>query len=274
MDLKKISVTLVLAMCMLSVSAQQKFEINLWNNSPQVKSSDANDTAMLYAYLPDSKKATGRAIVICPGGAYAMLAIDHEGKQWAPYFNRMGIAVFVLKYRLPHGNRNVPISDAEQAIRTVRVNAAKWNINAQDVGIMGFSAGGHLASTVATHAKADALPNFQILFYPVITMDPEFTHKVSHDNFLGTGARRKDELEYSSDVQVSRTAPRALVVLSDDDDIVAPANGVNYYFELYKHDVPASIMVYPTGGHGWGINPDFPYHLEMLMNVKAWLDSF
>lgn len=274
MDLKKISATLVLAMCMLSVSAQQKFEINLWNNSPQMKSSDANDTAMLYAYLPDSKKATGRAIVICPGGAYAMLAIDHEGKQWAPYFNRMGIAVFVLKYRLPHGNRNVPISDAEQAIRTVRVNAAKWNINAQDVGIMGFSAGGHLASTVATHAKADALPNFQILFYPVITMDPEFTHKVSHDNFLGTGARKKDELEYSSDVQVSRTAPRALVVLSDDDDIVAPANGVNYYFELYKHDVPASIMVYPTGGHGWGINPDFPYHLEMLMNVKAWLDSF
>jgi acetyl esterase/lipase len=274
MNLKKTITLLFLGLNLLSVKAQQHFEINLWADAPLVKSSDANDEAKLYAYLPDSKKASGRAIVICPGGGYAGLAIDHEGKQWAPFFNRMGIAVFVLKYRLPHGNKKVPISDAEQAMRIVRVNASKWNIDANDVGIMGSSAGGHLASTLATHAKTDALPNFQILFYPVITMDPEFTHKGSHDNFLGNKPRKKDEIEYSSDIQVSRITPRALIILSDDDDVVVPANGVNYYFELYKHDVPASLMVYPTGGHGWGIKPDFPYHLEMLMNVKAWLDSF
>lgn len=274
MNLRKTITLLILCFSLFSARAQQHFEINLWSDAPLVKSSDANDEAKLYAYLPDSKKASGRAIVICPGGGYAGLAIDHEGKQWAPFFNRMGIAVFVLKYRLPHGNKKVPISDAEQAMRMVRVNASKWNIDANDVGIMGSSAGGHLASTLATHAKADAMPNFQILFYPVITMNPEFTHKGSHDNFLGKKPRKKDEIEYSSDIQVSRTTPRALIILSDDDDIVVPANGVNYYFELYKHDVPASIMVYPTGGHGWGISPDFPYHLEMLMNVKAWLDSF
>lgn len=274
MNLKKSLITLALGFCFISASAQKQFEINLWDNKPLEVSSDANDIAMLYAYLPDAKKASGRAIVICPGGGYGGLAIDHEGKQWAPFFNRMGIAVFVLKYRMPHGNKNVPISDAEQAMRVVRTNAAKWNINSQDVGIMGSSAGGHLASTIATHSKSDVLPNFQILFYPVITMDPEFTHKGSHDNFLGNSPKKKDELEYSNDIQVSRATPRALIILSDDDDVVVPANGVNYYFELYKHDIPASLMVYPTGNHGWGIKPDFAYHLEMLMNVKAWLDSF
>ncbi len=248
--------------------------MDLWNGNPIVNSSDKNDIAKAYVYLPPAKKATGRAIVICPGGGYEHLAIDHEGKDWAPFFNRMGIAAIVLKYRMPHVKKEVPISDAEQAMRLVRANAAKWNVNPNDVGIMGSSAGGHLASTIATHGKKDVLPNFQLLFYPVITMDTEFTHKGSHDNFLGSNAKKKDEHAYSNDIQVSRATPRALIILSDDDNVVAPANGVNYYFELYKHDVPASLMVYPKGGHGWGMKTSFAYHLEMLMNVKAWLDSF
>ncbi len=202
------------------------------------------------------------------------MAMEHEGNDWAQFFNSMGIATVVLKYRMPRGKKEVPVSDAEQAMRLIRKNAEAWNINPDDVGIMGSSAGGHLASIVATHAKEDALPNFQILFYPVITMDPEFTHKGSHDNFLGEKAKKKDELAYSSDLQVSRTTPRALILLSDDDDVVPPSNGVNYYLQLYKHDIPASLMVYPTGGHGWGMSTDFAYHLEMLMNLRAWLGSF
>ncbi len=274
MTLKKTLFTLFLLLCATAAVAQEQFVVDLWRGKPLEKGKDAADTAKVYVYLPAAKKASGRAIVICPGGGYGGLAMNHEGTDWAPFFNRMGIAAIVLKYRMPHGKKEVPISDAEQAIRLVRANADAWNIDPNDVGIMGSSAGGHLASTIATHAKKDALPNFQILFYPVITMDPEFTHIGSHNNLLGEKAKKKDELLYSNDVQVSRTTPRALILLSDDDDVVVPANGVNYYFELYKHDVPASLMVYPTGGHGWGIGTGFAYHLEMLMNVKAWLDSF
>ena len=272
--MKKILILLLTLTSVLGVNAQRQFELPLWQGKPAEKSTDAADTAKVFVYLPQASKASGRAVVICPGGGYEMLAIDHEGKDWASFFNRQGIAVIVLKYRMPHGNKNVPISDAEQAMRMVRANAKAWNINAKDVGIMGFSAGGHLASTIATHAKSDVLPNFQILFYPVITMNPEFTHKGSHDNLLGKNAKKKDELLYSNDIQVSRTAPRAFICLSNDDDIVVPANGVNYYFELYKHDVPASLMVYPDGNNGWGIQHGFTYHMEMLMNIKAWLDSF
>ena len=117
------------------------------------------------------------------------MAMDHEGYQWGPFFNNLGIAAIVLKYRMPHGKLDVPISDAEEAIRMVRRHAQEWHINPDDVGIMGFSAGGHLASTIATHSVKDAKPNFQILFYPVITMDPAFTHQGSHDNFMGKDAK-------------------------------------------------------------------------------------
>lgn len=175
---------------------------------------------------------------------------------------------------MPHGEKDVPISDAEEAIRLVRRNAANWNINPDDVGIMGSSAGGHLASTVATHAAKDARPDFQILFYPVITMMPDITHKGSHDNLLGSNARKKDENSYSNDLHVSRMTPRAFIALSDDDRVVLPANGVNYYIELYRHDVPATLHVYPSGGHGWGNRDSFKYHNEMQLELKAWLRSF
>ena len=131
-----------------------------------------------------------------------------------------------------------------------------------------------MASTVATHATGDALPDFQILFYPVITMMPDITHKGSHDNFLGEKPKKKRQTEYSNDLQVTRVTPRAFIALSDDDATVLPANGVNYYIELYRHDVPATLHVYPTGGHGWGNRDSFKYHNEMQLELKAWLRSF
>jgi acetyl esterase/lipase len=264
------------------VFSQNPITMPLWPDGPEVVSSDGGDKAELTVYLPDAQKATDRAVVCCPGGGYSHLAMDHEGHQWAPFFNMQGIALIVLKYRMPHGNRMVPISDAEEAMKTVRIHAAEWHINPNDVGIMGFSAGGHLASTIATHAKGEAVPNFQILFYPVITMDLGFTHKGSHDNFLGTAPEgkkelkeyKKLELDYSNDLQVNRTTPRAFLALSDDDKAVPAANGFNYYQQLYKHDVPASIHIYPTGGHGWGYRETFAYHYEMVFELKAWLKSF
>ena len=194
----------VLAALCMPVCAQQKFEMNLWPQGAPNSNGDAADSAKVWVYLPKKEAATGRAVVICPGGGYSHLAMSHEGHDWAPFFNNMGIAAVVLKYRMPHGNREVPVSDAEEAMRLVRRNAQSWGVDAQDVGIMGSSAGGHLASTIATQSTGDAAPDFQILFYPVITMMPDITHKGSHDNLLGPEAKKKDEHKYSNDLQVSR----------------------------------------------------------------------
>jgi acetyl esterase/lipase len=278
MNSLKTMMTMLLLTCSASIFAQKGTTMELWPNGATVTSPDEKDKAELTVYLPDAQKATGRAVVCCPGGGYSHLAMDHEGHQWATFFNNQGIALIVLKYRMPHGNRMIPISDAEEAMKTVRRKAEEWHINRNDIGIMGFSAGGHLASTIATHATGDAAPNFQILFYPVITMDLGFTHKGSHDNFLGDDHSKKDlrklEADFSNDLQVNRTTSRAFLALSDDDKAVPPANGLNYYEQLYKHDVPASIHIYPTGGHGWGYRESFTYHYNVIFELKAWLQSF
>ena len=277
MKTRKILTVMLLMMCVAGF-AQKGTRMELWPKGAPNNNGDEKDKAELTVYLPDAKKATGRAVVCCPGGGYSHLAMDHEGHQWATFFNNQGIALIVVKYRMPHGNYKIPISDAEEAMKTVRRNAVEWHIDRNNVGIMGFSAGGHLASTIATHSKADAAPNFQILFYPVITMDPAFTHKGSHDNFLGKDRSKKEmkklEHEYSNDIQVNRTTPRVFLALSDDDHAVPASNGFNYYSECYRHDVPASIHIYPTGGHGWGYRESFAFHYQMVFELKAWLESF
>ena len=265
---------IIAATSILTASAQKPKVFDLWPNGCPTASETPNDTARVWLYLPKAEKATGRAVVICPGGGYSHLAMNHEGHEWAPFFNNMGIAVMVLKYRMPHGCWQVPVEDAEEAVKMLRRNASSWKINPNDIGIMGSSAGGHLASTIATRSRGEAAPNFQILFYPVITMDPSFTHKGSHDNLLGKDVKKKTEREFSSDQQVTRVTPRAFVTLSDDDTVVLPANGTNYYFECYRHDVPASLHIYPSGGHGWGIRSSFAYHVEMMQELKASLQSF
>lgn len=278
--MKSLRTIMALLLLTLSVAAfaQKGKTMDLWPEGAPNNNGDEKDKAELTVYLPDAKKATGRAVLCCPGGGYTHLAMDHEGHQWANFFNSQGIALIVLKYRMPHGNYKIPISDAEGAMKAIRRHATEWHIDRNDVGIMGFSAGGHLASTIATHSKGDAAPDFQILFYPVITMDPAFTHKGSHDNFLGTDLSKKQqkrlELEYSNDIQVNRTTPKAFIALSDDDRAVPAANGFNYYSELYRHDVPATLHIYPTGGHGWGYRETFTYHYLVIFELKAWLQSF
>ena len=228
----------------------------------------------LRVFLPAPELATGRAVVACPGGGYSGLAVNHEGYDWAPYFNKQGIALIVPKDRMPKGDRPLPISDAEAAMKMVRDSADVWNLNPNDIGIMGSSAGGHLASTIATHAPEALRPNFQILFYPVITMDKSFTHMGSHDNLLGKDASADLEKEFSNEKQVTKETPRAFIVYSDDDKVVPPANGVNYYLALNKKGVPSVLHIYPTGGHGWGIREDFLYKSEMQNELTSWLRSF
>ena len=226
----------------------------------------------LTVYHPE--KPNGMAIIMCPGGGYRGLGMDGEGYDMAPWFCGQGITYIVLKYRMPNGDRTLPISDAEAAMKLVRDSADVWDLNPNDIGIMGSSAGGHLASTIATHAKPELRPNFQILFYPVITMDKSYTHRGSHDNLLGKDASAELELEYSNEKQVTKDTPRAFIVYSDDDKVVPPANGVNYYLALNKNNVPSVLHIYPSGGHGWGIREGFLYKNEMLDELTSWLRSF
>lgn len=230
--------------------------------------------ANMQVFLPESP--TGRAIVGCPGGGYSHLSMQNEGTDWAEYFNRQGIAYCVLTYRMPKGDRSLPMSDAQNAIRTVRDSAEAWRVNPYDVGIMGFSAGGHLASTTATHAPIEARPDFQILFYPVISMDERVTHKGSVVNFLGDG-RRDDKLvkEFSNDRRVRRhQTPPAFIVMAGDDRAVPPlTNGLPYYVALRKAGIPAAMHIYPSGGHGFGFRSSFAYHEQMLCELEAWLGS-
>lgn len=257
---------LVLAALSMTAQAQtaRKLTVNL---TPDGK-------ANMQVFLPENP--TGRAIVGCPGGGYSHLSMQNEGTDWVEYFNSRGIAYCVLTYRMPKGDRTIPMSDAQNAIRTVRDSAEVWHVSPYDVGIMGFSAGGHLASTTATHAPIEARPDFQILFYPVISMDERLTHKGSVVGFLGDN--RSDEKlvrQFSNDKQVSKhKTPPALIIMAGDDGAVPPmTNGLPYYIALRKAGVPATMHIYPSGGHGFGFRTSFAYHDLMTTELGTWLDN-
>lgn len=230
--------------------------------------------ANMQVFIPEN--ATGRAIVDCPGGGYSHLSMQNEGTDWASFFNSQGIIFGVLKYRMPGGDRTIPMSDAQAAVKMMRDSAQVWGVNPYDVGIMGFSAGGHLASTTATHAPIVSRPNFQILFYPVISMDERQTHKGSVVGFLGD--KRSDEKlvrAFSNDKQVaSHTTPPAIIIYAGDDSAVPPlTNGLPYYIALRKAGIPAALHVYPSGGHGFGFRDSYKFHDLMLTELTTWLND-
>lgn len=235
-------------------------------------SNSSDGESELTVFLPDHP--TGRAIVDCPGGGYSHLAMGHEGTDWATYFNEKGVTYCVLKYRMPHGDRTRPLTDAYHALQTVRDSAAVWKVNPYDVGIMGFSAGGHLAASVSTHAPFAARPNFTILFYPVITMDEHAGHRGSVVGFLGEGRNDKDLVaQWSNERQVRRhLTPPALILLANDDKVVPPVtNAVAYYSAMRRQGNDCAMMIYPDGGHGFGFNERYRYHHEMLRDLDVWL---
>lgn len=230
--------------------------------------------AKMEAYLP--QRPTGRAVVCCPGGGYQHLSMDNEGHNWAGYFNNQGIAFFVLTYRMPNGDRSIPVGDACKAMRTVRDSAAAWRVNPRDVGIMGFSAGGHLASTVSTHTSWAERPDFTILFYPVISMDQRETHVGSVRNFLGKDSDNKDLVKNFSNQNAVRrhSTPPAIILLANDDRTVAPhTNGIAYYSAMRRNGNDCTLHVYTEGGHGFGFRSNFKYHDRMLSDLTSWLTS-
>ena len=214
-------------------------------------------------------KPNGTSVIICPGGGYGRLAIDHEGVEVAKAFNEQGITAFVLKYRLPNDTIMVdktigPLQDAQQAIRTVRKQAATWGLNPNKIGIMGFSAGGHLASTAATHFNliADQVmndsgsvrPDFAILIYPVISFDDSIVHKGSKTNLVGKSPSSELTKLYSNELQVTKNSPPAFLVHAGDDGTVPVENSIRYYQACIKNQVPAEMHIYPKGGHGFGMH--------------------
>ena len=227
----------------------------------------------LHCFLPE--KTTGRAVIACLGGAYGGLSFEKEGTDWAEYFNRQGIAFFTLRYRLPNGDPSIPLSDAYQAVRTVRDSAEVWQVNRYDVGIMGFSAGGHLAATVSTHAPYDARPDFSILVYPVITMG-KGTHQGTWRRFLGEQKENETMVkEYSNELKVNHySTPPAILLLSNDDRTVPPVeNAIAYYSAMRKAGNPCTMHIYRDGGHGWGYAKWFKHHDQMLSDLTCWLSE-
>ena len=229
--------------------------------------------AVLYAYNADPAKATGQAVVICPGGGYGKLSMDQEGFLMAQWLAKNGIAAFVLEYRLPNGHREVPLEDAVEAIRVVRKRAKRYNIDPAKVGIMGFSAGGHLAASASNIPAVKDRPNFSILFYPVVIANSYTSHRGSFRNLLGKGFTQADADDFSMEKLASENTPPTILLLSDDDTTVPAAGSAMYYAALRYHGVKAAMYVFPEGGHGWGNYDKFSYQKEWQHLLLRWLNE-
>ena len=232
----------------------------------------------LTIFLPAKEKANGAAVIICPGGGYLVVTIDMEGTDVAKKFNEMGVAAIVLKYRIPNDNWMInreigPLQDAQQAIKRVRDNAPIWNINPGRIGMMGFSAGGHLASTAGTHfnktyisntGNTSLRPDFMMLIYPVINLMPGIGHMGSSEQLLGKAPSQEKLKEYSNELQVTAETPPTFLVHAGDDEGVSPMNSIVFYDSLISKRIPAELHIYQSGGHGFG--------MHIKNNQELWMD--
>jgi len=264
--------------------------IPLWTDgAPGAKGSEDGDKPTLTIYLPAKEKATGAAVVICPGGGYGHLAMDHEGHQIAQWLNSFGVAGFILQYR--HSKRGagyghpVPLQDAQRAVRMVRSRAEEWKVDPARIGILGFSAGGHLASSAGTHFqnrysdakdsidKVSCRPDFMVLIYPVISFTESFTHKGSRRNLLGSNPDRKLIESMSNERQVTPETPPTFLVHGNDDKGVPPENSIFFYLALRKAKVPAEMHIYENGRHGFGLGKQFGPVSSWPLRCQKWMKN-
>ena len=230
------------------------------------------------------QKANGAAVIIFPGGGYTIIAAGHEGYDVAKNFNKMGISAFVVKYRIPDDQTMVqkeigPLQDAQRAIQLVRQRAKEWHLDPKKIGILGFSAGGHLASTAGTHFnkvviankyKTSLRPDFMILVYPVISFTDSIGHIGSRDQLIGKNPTKEKIKEYSNEFNVSRETPPTFLVHAKDDGAVPVSNSLHFYEALQKNKVPSEIYIYEKGGHGFGLN-NSTSHLKWMDLVSQWM---
>ena len=260
-----------------AVPAQQKEEFRLWPEAGKYAPErlgagfDRDNAPYVTLYRPEGKKPAP-AVVVCPGGAYGGLAIGHEGYQVAEWFAARGFAAVVLKYTMPHGNYDLPRRDVQQAIELVRANAAGWGADPARVGVIGFSAGGHLASTAATHFTCDAnRPDFAVLVYPVVSMN--YSSVRTRENLLG--ARSEEEAlrkRHSTFGQVHEGMPEVMLLLCNDDKAVVPDNSIAFYRALNRRGVKAEMHIYPEGGHGFWMRERYKYGDETYPAVIRWIE--
>jgi acetyl esterase/lipase len=257
----------------------------LWpKGAPGAVGTEAADKPTLTAYLPPADKATGTAVVVCPGGGYGFLAVGHEGKEPAEFLNSLGVAAFVLKYRIaPRYHHPAPMQDVQRALRTVRSRAKEYHLDPHKIGVWGFSAGGHLASTAATHfddGKPDAAdpvervgcrPDFAILCYPVITLKPPYYHRGSRDNLLGKSPDPQLLDGLCNETQVTARTPPTFLFHTNADTGVPPENSVLFYMALRKAKVPAELHIYEKGAHGVGLAPRDPVLSSWPKRLADWL---
>ena len=304
MDFNKTILIFCFSLIMLNSFSQNEI-IPLWNgdipNSQKsedkevILSTDATrislvQTPTLEVFLPTKKSNTGRAVIICPGGGYHNVVYDWEGTDIAKWFNSKGIAAFVLKYRLPNTKSvkvsyEAPLQDAQRALRIVRSQSEKWQINPNKIGIMGFSAGGHVASTLGTQFNNPnkfkettidsffARPDFMILVYPVVTMKLDYTHKGSRLSLLGEHPSEALINQYSNELQVTQNAPPTFIVHSGDDTAVPVENSLNLYKALKDKGVKTEMHIYPEGGHGYSLALGKGYLQTWTDRLYAWLQS-
>jgi acetyl esterase/lipase len=286
-------------MLILSFAMRAQETINLYPGAiPNSKESDIKETGgdqpsglilgvtkpTLEIFLPEKEKSTGAAVIICPGGGYKVLVYQSEGIKTAKEFAKNGVAAFVLKYRLPNDSTMIdkkigPLQDAQQTIKIVRENTSKWGIDINKVGIMGFSAGGHLASTEATHFEKSFIennnntnlrPDFLILVYPVISMQDSLTHLDSRTNLLGENPSKEIIDQFSNELHVNANTPPAYITHAGDDKLVDIDNSIVFYEKLRHHKVAAELHIYPKGGHGFVL---FQQTEDWMMPVFKWMKN-
>jgi len=222
-------------------------------------------------HVPDNG-GDGRCVVLVPGGGYNHVAKGHEGADWIPFFTSQGISVVVTKYSLPEGDKDKPLGDIRNTFKYLREHGSQWDINPNGIGIMGFSAGGHLASAFTNTEVGDQRPAFCILFYPVIRLDTR-QHLGMAKKFLGDDCSNELRKQWSTNQLVSAETPPTIIIAADDDPVIEPANSGEYYLQLKKHHVDAAMYIYPSGGHGFGFRTSFPYHDDMTRDLSAWLKT-
>ena len=264
-----------------AVAQPQPIVVDLWPNGapkengltgpePPLENGRVANISRATLYIYPSPTPNAPAIISCPGGGYRRLAMNHEGHDMATWFNKQGLTYAVLKYRMPNGDISIPISDALEAIRTLRVRASEWNIDPAKVGIMGASAGGNLAAQAATQFTAkENRPDFQILFYPFITMSKW------HAKSLLMGDESDEAVNrYWASKQVKADTPPAFLLCSADDRTVPCQNSIDYFLALREKKIQAALHIYPSGGHGWGYEEWMPYKREWTAELEQWLEQW
>lgn len=295
--MKKVLISLVLIVGITILASAQKTivkvpcnankTIKVWNNkkAPHSNEESKDETrnksghfyntsqTVFYLFKANRKTATGQGVVILPGGGYSAVCIEREGFALAEYFQSIGVTALVVKYRLPnYGHKEVPLEDAQEALRYMRKNGKSWKVDPAKVGIVGSSAGGHLAAYTSTFTADAEKPAFTILFYPVISGESCMTHQGTFNRLLGKNHAPYLREQYSLNNCVTPTTPPTLLLLSNDDRTVPPISSVLYYEALKHYGVKASMHIYPDGGHGWVGRPGFRYEKDWQHQLKRWME--